>query len=542
MLFARKERVSLKNNQLKKKAGQLLIIGFDGKTVPQSVKELIEKYHIGGIILFSRNIGTPQETLALTTELQKIAKEVGYEQPLLICIDQENGVVRRLEEGYSIFPGAMTLGATGNPDNAYEIGMATGRELKALGINWNLAPVLDMNNNPDNPVIGVRSFGESPEQVAQFGKATMQGMQTAGIATALKHFPGHGDTKTDSHLDLPVITHSRKRLDQIELKPFKECIESGADTVMAAHVYFPTIEDEPDVPATLSRKVITDLLREELGFNGVVTTDCMEMNAISETIGTEKGAVKALTAGVDLIMVSHRMDRQIGAIEEISRAIESGEINEKIIDKSIRRIKALRSKYLSWDDLSLNLTSHSLNIVGNKTFEEMAYEVYKQGVTIVRNDGVLPMSIDKEVRTLVINPENSKILGVEDRKQSRSSLGDAVKEYNPYADVYQIPRTMNESEIETVYKMASQYDLVIIGTLSIDAKSYEVNLIEKLLDSKIKIIIVGMRNPYDLIYLSNITTYINTYEFSYPALKVAAGAIYGREEVTGKSPVTLRKH
>ena len=295
-----------------------------------------------------------QEILALTTELQRTAKEAGHEQPLLICIDQENGVVRRLGEGATIFPGAMLLGATDQPENAYKVGLATGKELKALGINWNLAPVLDVNNNADNPVIGVRSFGESAEKVSLFGKMAMKGMQDAGVITTLKHFPGHGDTNVDSHLDLPIIAHDMERLEEIELKPFVESIQEGADTIMSAHVYFPAIEDQQGVPATLSKKVITGLLRNKLQFNGVVTTDCMEMNAIANTIGTARGGVEAIKAGVDLIMVSHLHHLQKDTIDAIACAVESGEIDESTLNDAFERVTRLKEKYLTWDELQLN--------------------------------------------------------------------------------------------------------------------------------------------------------------------------------------------
>ncbi|MEI2401057.1 glycoside hydrolase family 3 N-terminal domain-containing protein, partial [Paenibacillus phytohabitans] len=224
----------MKNTDLRKKVGQLMVVGFKGIKASDEIKELICEHHVGGIILFARNIGTPQEILSLTNELQQVAKDAGHEHPLLICIDQENGVVRRLGEGTTIFPGAMLLGATGEPEHAYQVGVATGKELKALGINWNLAPVMDVNNNPANPVIGVRSFGESADKVSEFGRMAMKGMQEAGIITTLKHFPGHGDTNVDSHLDLPVISHNINRLEQIELRPFIDSIKAGADTIMSA--------------------------------------------------------------------------------------------------------------------------------------------------------------------------------------------------------------------------------------------------------------------------------------------------------------------
>ena len=336
---------------LQKKLGRLLIAGFKGTTMSPEIKQLIHDYHIGGVILFGRNIGTPQEILALTQSLQQEAKVAGYSSPLLICIDQENGVVRRLGEGTTVIPGAMLLGATHEPTNAYNAGLMAGKELKALGINWNLAPVVDINNNPKNPVIGVRSFGENPQDVTDMAKNSMLGMQESGVMTTLKHFPGHGDTSVDSHLDLPVIAHDLQRLHEVELVPFKACIAAGADAIMTAHVYFPALESESNTPATLSRAVITGLLREELGFNGVVTTDCMEMDAIANGVGTVNGCLKAVQAGVDLVMVSHIHSLQEQSVLKLVDAVKNGEVSMKQIDQSIERIERMIARYTSWEDI-----------------------------------------------------------------------------------------------------------------------------------------------------------------------------------------------
>src|SRR5438876_8759991 len=224
---------------LEEQIGQLLMVGFWGTTPSLEIIDLIQRYHVGNIILFSRNIRDARQVLELTQSLQMIAKEAGQRYPLLIAIDQENGIVQRLGEAATIFPGNMALGAIGSEEIAYRVAKATGIELKALGINMNLAPVVDINNNPANPVIGVRSFGEDPSLVARLGTAMVKGYRAAGILSCLKHFPGHGDTTTDSHLALPVIPYTLQRLETLELIPFRGGIEAGAGSVMIAHVSFP---------------------------------------------------------------------------------------------------------------------------------------------------------------------------------------------------------------------------------------------------------------------------------------------------------------
>src|SRR2546421_1208863 len=255
---------------LEEQIGQLLMVGFWETTPSQEVIDLIKNYHVGNIILFSRNIGDARQVLELTQCLQRIAKEAGHRHPLLIAIDQENGLVQRLGEAATVFPGNMALGAIGSDEIAYQVALATGRELQALGINMNLAPVIDVNNNPANPVIGVRSFGEDPHLVARLAAAMVKGYHDAGILSCLKHFPGHGDTTVDSHLALPTIPHTLQRLEEVELVPFRSGIEAGAPSVMIAHIHFPSLMQDKVLPATVSSAVISELLRKQLGYDGVI--------------------------------------------------------------------------------------------------------------------------------------------------------------------------------------------------------------------------------------------------------------------------------
>src|SRR5215470_15002556 len=323
-------------------AGQVLMAGFWGSTPSQEIIDLIQRYHVGNIILFSRNVRDARQVFELTRSLQQIAKEAGQRYPLFIAIDQENGIVQRLGEAATILPGNMALGAIGSEEIAYEVARATGRELKTLGINMNLAPVVDVNNNPANPVIGVRSFGEDPQQVARLGAAMVKGYQAAGIISCLKHFPGHGDTAVDSHLALPTIPHTLERLETLELVPFRQGIEAGAESVMIAHVSFPALTQRDALPATLSPAIIRGLLRKRLGFNGMILSDCMEMKAISETFGTERAAVMALQAGIDLVLVSHHYARQRESIE----ALLAGELSSQAAQQAAERVLKLKAGYL----------------------------------------------------------------------------------------------------------------------------------------------------------------------------------------------------
>jgi beta-N-acetylhexosaminidase len=529
---------------IRQKIGQLMVFGFQGdhsSNISDDIKYLIETYHVGGLILFGRNISKPVDILDLTASLQKFAKKSGQTSPLLICIDQENGMVRRLGEGTTSFPGAMLLAATGDEELTYEVGRATARELKALGINWNLAPVVDINNNPHNPVIGVRSFGETAGSVSRFAKASMQGMQSEGVITTLKHFPGHGDTHVDSHLALPVITHSLESLERLELVPFKKCMEEGADTVMSAHVYFPALETQENRPATMSHKVITDLLRNKLGFNGVVTTDCMEMNAISDTIGTARGAVEAIKAGVDLIMISHLPSLQIETIEAIAKAVENGEIPESRIDESLKRVQQLKETYFSWSDLNLeDMDLVVPDVVGCNEHVELAKTAFRKGITVVNDEeNILPLSMNQDHKLMVIYPTSSYLTLVEEERYAKNDLGRIVQDFDPSAKIYQISNEPTLEEIETIIVHSKDFDTVIVGTLSALKSKGQTSLLKKLVKKQKRVVVLAMRNPYDLAIVPDVAVYISTYEFSANALQMAVKALYGQEVVTGTLPITI---
>ncbi|MFW6410132.1 MAG: beta-N-acetylhexosaminidase, partial [Halanaerobiales bacterium] len=401
----------IRQMSLEEKIGQLFMVGFPGSDVDENIKNMIEEYHVGGIIYFRRNIDSLNQVTDLCRELQK-SSFTSSELPLLIATDQEGGIVSRLKGG-THFPGNMSLGATRSQDLAFKAGKATGRELKYTGINMNLAPVLDVNNNPDNPVIGVRSFGEDPELVADLGTAYMEGLQSEGVIATGKHFPGHGDTAVDSHLNLPVIEHDRERLNKVELYPFQEAINQNIDSIMTAHVHFPAIESEPEIPATLSEKVLNGLLREEMNFQGVIITDCMEMSAIADSSGTVEGAVKTLQAGSDLVLISHTYEKQVQAIQGVIKAVKESRISEKSIDNSLKRILELKEKRMGLDSerFDKNMKKNKLNPELNR---EIAQKIAEKGITLAKDEELIPVKNIENKDIAVINFESSVNSQVED--------------------------------------------------------------------------------------------------------------------------------
>lgn len=518
---------------LEKKVGRLMIAGFKGTKVSEEIKSLIHDYHIGGIILFGRNIGTPEEIARLTSGLQAEAKKAGYSVPLLICIDQENGVVRRLGEGTTIIPGAMLLGATQDSENARKAGALTGKELKALGINWNLAPVVDVNNNPKNPVIGVRSFGENPNQVAEMAEQAMVGMQSAGVMTTLKHFPGHGDTNVDSHLDLPVIAHDLKRLHEVELVPFKRCIQAGADAVMSAHVYFPALESEVNTPATLSRPIITGLLREELGFQGVITTDCMEMDAIAKGIGTVQGCVKAVQAGVDFVMVSHLFNLQKQAILALKEAVENGGISEQQVDESVERIEKLIRRYTSWEEAENEVVPE---FVGSASHKMEMRKIYEQGITEVGEHG---KQIQPGERVLLVYPANEYATMVEDKRYATVKMAEELRRVHDDVTDIELQPEQLESQLDQIGKMTKDYDHIVVLTLNAIQHDSQQRLVETLISTGKAVDIVAIRSPYDLSLFAGANRLIGTYEFTRTAFEVVADGLIGNVQFAGKLPVSL---
>lgn len=317
--------------------------GFDGHIASDHAKRLIRDFRVQSFILFKRNVDTPAQVAELVRELQILARDAGYSRPLLIAIDQEGGRVQRLRAPWTVWPPIRKLGDLGSEDLARRMAEALSGELKACGVGLDFAPVMDVDTNPQNPIIGDRSFSRDPEQVAKLGAAFIEAMQGAGVAACAKHFPGHGDTDKDSHLDLPVVEHSRSRLDAIELVPFKRAIAANVATIMTAHIVVRELDEK--VPATLSAKVVTTLLRDELGYKGVIVADDLEMKAVSANWPYAISAVLAAAAGCDILPVCEHEDAQVAVIEALVRAEESGELRKRDIDDSLLRIEAMVDKY-----------------------------------------------------------------------------------------------------------------------------------------------------------------------------------------------------
>ncbi len=522
---------------LEEQIGQLFMVGFDGITATPEVLDLIEHYHVGGVILFSRNIGSAQQVADLTRSLQAAAFAAGQRAPLLISIDQENGMVRRLGEDMTAFPGNMALGAIGSEQIVQDVAQATGEELKALGITMNLAPVADVNNNPANPVIGVRSFGEDPQQVARLTAVAVRGYRAAGVISSLKHFPGHGDTATDSHLALPVIPHTMERLNAVELVPFKSGIAAGADSVMIAHIFLPALMPADGLPATVSPAIIQGLLRGQLGYTGVVVSDCMEMDAITNTVGAARGSVLALKAGTDVVLVSHRADRQRASIEAALEAARSGELSTAAIAQAAERVLRLKQRALAWNAA---LPAAPPAWTGSSAHQQLAQQAYEQSTTLVRNaEALLPLRLDPTEPLAVLIPQPNTFSQASDKAQHHDFFVANIHQRHQNVDALVLPPQPTSADYQQALQAASRAKATILLTMNANLDNQQAKLMQALLQTGTRVIGVSVGNPYDLLAFPTLRTYLVTYEYTRPALAAAARVLFGEIPARGRLPVTL---
>lgn len=511
---------------LDEKVGQLLMFGFDALELNDHAIDLIKNYRFGNIILFTRNVKSMEQLFNLNKNLQKLALEhIGI--PLLISIDQEGGMVTRLKNGGTYFPGAMTMTASVDKSSAYLSGKFMGRELNALGFNMDLAPVLDVNNNPMNPVIGVRSFSDNPETVSEYGNLFMEGLQESVIATA-KHFPGHGDTKSDSHLALPLIDHDRYRLDNVELYPFKKAIEKGVKAIMSAHINFPAYTED-NLPTTLSKKCLTGLLREQLGFKGLIMTDCMEMKAIQDNYTTEGGSLMAVSAGANLVCLSHEKYYQLETFKKIKEAVQSGDLSEETLNERVSRVLEYKNNL----DMSILDKEYKdvESIIENIDTKMFAYEVVKNAATLVRGK-----QFKKKDKTLIIAVRPT-VTTIADEEAGSFDIVSIAKKLLPNFDTLSIHAKPTKSHILEAVNQSKKYDQVVVCSYNANIYKSQLDLINEISNLDLELSVIAMRNPYDLINNQLIENYVCFYEYTPNSVNALIEYLQGNLKLTGKVPI-----
>lgn len=492
--------------------GQRMVVGFPGTEIDDELKDLICNYKIGNIILFRDNIESIPQLKKLCSDLQQMIKyHTGHDA--FIAIDQEGGMVTRLGQDAVNMPGAMAIAATDNIENAYWAGKITGEQLKSLGVNFNLAPTVDVNSNTDNPVIGVRSFGDKPEKVAEYAVAMTKGLLDGGVLACAKHFPGHGDTNVDSHLGLPLVEKGLEELEQCELIPFRKVIETGIPAVMTTHILFPKIETKK-IPATMSREIITGLLREKLGYSGLIVSDCMEMSAIKKYYGTVEGSIQAIKAGVDLIFISHTAKVAREVSEALVTLLDIDDISMKEMKESVERILKFKEKMKTKNENDIEF-----DVTKGKSF---ASSLLKKSITpiqmptnILPDIGSCPLFIGAPVFRAT-NVSNKKEEGIHFSEYLQKRLG---------GKAIPISADPTESEILEALQNIEEHSCIVIGTYNGHLYKGQLDLVNQVAKIHQKVIVIALRNPYDLKDLPRNVYGIAAYEYTRNSLETVTALL-----------------
>lgn len=541
----------ISNMTIDEKIGQMLMLEFRNwedengelKEVTElndDIKNAIKKYRVGGVILFAENVRDTEQTTKLTHNIQKAAIESGLD-PLLISIDQEGGIVVRLGTGTSL-PGNMALGASRDKKLAYEYGKIIAQEIKALGINVNLAPVMDTNNNPNNPVIGLRSISSDPKLVGELGSEVVKGLQDNGVSAAVKHFPGHGDTATDSHLGLPVVDKSYEEVENLELIPFEKAAREGVDMIMTAHISYPQLEKDTviskkdgsviGIPATLSDDIITGIIRKKMNYNGIVITDAMKMQAIADHFGEEEAVVMAIRAGVDIPLMPALLQKNEdllkldSIINRIKSEIELGNISENQLNNSVYRILDLKYRrgILDLDQYNKPIEEkieNALKVVGNKEHFEKQREITDKAITVTKNiNNLLPMHPKKGDKVLIYTPYENEVPGFTYGFEKLQEEGVIDKDAKLDVFTFQNYKDKSKEATDTLKTYAKEYDYIIavseIGRANQLSKNDWLAEIPDMLttfakENNKKTAVISVGKPYDLDRYKNSDAHILAY-------------------------------
>jgi beta-N-acetylhexosaminidase len=508
---------------LERKVGQLMSVAFHGTKITSSLETMIRDRGIGGVILYSENFTDGPSLAKLVADLNQIAREA-RSLPLFFEIDQEGGPVVRISKGATILPGQMALAATADPEQSVRTAATiSAAELRALGVNWNFAPVADVNDEPTNPVISNRSFSSDPARVSSLVSGAVQAYAAAGFLCCAKHFPGHGSTTTDSHTGLPKIEADRATLDRIELPPFRAAIAAGVPAIMSAHIVVPALDATPELPVTLSRAVMTDLLRNTLGFGGLVVTDDLEMGALS-SIGEAAAGLRALQAGADYLLFRFDESAQLEGHRLITQAVRSGSLSNSRLEDSVRRVVNAKRRF---GILDVRRDPSAPDLAANA---KTAVELARGATTLLRNRGVLPL----RGRILAVAPRNADISFFE----GKPTLGSVIAAKRADAISESLPLRPSESEIDRVVAVSRVADVVVVGTTNLFAYPEQVQLVQALAKEK-PVAVVALRGPYDILSVPEIAAYVCAYDSREPSLTAAAEVLLGERKPTGSLPAAI---
>ncbi|MER7897021.1 glycoside hydrolase family 3 N-terminal domain-containing protein [Streptomyces sp. NPDC096046] len=503
----------------------------------RTAAELVARYRVGGIIYFTwaHNTREPHQIADLSNGIQKASLELPRGLPVLISTDQEHGIVARVGRPATLFPGAMALGAGGSRSDARALGRIAGAELRAMGIRQNYSPVADVNVNPANPVIGVRSFGADPLAVSALVAAEVTGYQGSGVAATAKHFPGHGDTNVDSHTGFPTITHSRELWEKLDAPPLRAAIAAGIDSIMTAHLMVPALDDSGD-PATLSRPILTGILRERLGYDGVVVTDSLGMAGVRSKYGDDRVPVLALKAGVDQLLNPPDLDLAWNAV---LTAVRAGELTEARLDESILRVLRLKTRLGLFR--SPYVTQGGVDrAVGTRAHRAAADRITERTTTLLVNERrLLPLSRRRFSKVLVTGADPASPSGT--TGPPTGVLAGALSELGFTASALSTGTAPSAAAVTKAVAAARDADAVVVATYNVTAASGQTALVEQLVATGRPVVAVAIRNPYDVALLPSVPACLAAYSWTDVELRAAARVIAGRVRPRGKLPVAVRR-
>jgi beta-N-acetylhexosaminidase len=530
---------TLRHMTIEEKVGQLFVTHVYGNTVDSTdqgnidefglatPREIIEKYHLGGVLYFAwtHSVDNPTQAAGLSNGIQDVMTSTGAEIPGFVSIDQEGGLVARVLEPATQTPGNMALGATRDEKGARDLAAIQGVELDAMGVNMNFAPVADVNVNPANPVIGVRSFSSDPGLASTMTAAQVRGYEEdAGIASTAKHFPGHGDTAVDSHYGFPVITHTREEWEAIDKPPFQAAIDAGIDAIMTAHIQFPALDPSGD-PATLSKPILTGILRQEMGFKGLIVTDSLGMQGVRDKYGDDRVPVLALKAGVDVLLNPPDMAT---AYQGVLDAVKSGEITEQRLDESLRRILSLKWRNGIVKDPTVD-ESAVMDVVGTDAHLARAQEVTDEAPTVLENDDdVLPLTAS-----------GTDLLVTGYGAATKATLANRLADHGATTSVAATGTNPTAAEIDKAVKAMESEDVAVVLTMNAASNPGQARLVRALEGTGKPVIVAAVRNPYDIAEFADTATYLATYSYTNVALESLARVITGDADPAGRLPVDI---
>ena len=516
---------------LKHKIGQMIIAGFPSPYVDDQARRLVEDFEVGNFALFGRNYVTAQQATQMCRDLHELVyQKTGYSAYL--ASDQEGGVVSRVCIGSALFPGTMAMAASPSAD-PYQVGKNCGNVLGSMGILGNFGPVLDVNLDPMNPIIGSRSYSDDPETVARMGVEMIRGMHDGGMLATLKHYPGHGNVGTDSHLDVPHNYTSKEELMRTEFMPFQRAIDAGADSIMTCHVVFEDID--PEYPATISKKIMTGLLRDTMHFDGIAMTDCMEMDAIRAAYGIGPAAVLAIQAGCDVLCFSHTYEAVAEAVNALYKALDEGIITEERIDESYRRIIRLKERYNLVTPPPVD-TDSAMKWLSDRQIMDFHAKISLDSMTMISDDGGYEL-LKNAKHPRFFAPASIAVTGAEDKERTPTRFSDlAQKRFGGDSIVYPMSG-MDEATKAAVHE--DGYDVAVLALYNARFREGQRALLRELEAQDRPLVVLLLGAPYDATLIRNAKCVICAYEYTYLAANMLLEALE-TGKFNGHLPVQLQ--